>query len=88
MKKTREVTKKVIYELSEEDKKAIRRIYDLLEEIDSDMCVDDIIEINEDGSSWFQYGEIKELYDGLEELLKVDFLSLTVESKEETEVIE
>lgn len=88
MKKTREVTKKVIYELSEEDKKAIRRIYDLLDEIDCDMCVDDIIEVNEDDTSWFTYNEIKTLYDGLEELLKVDFLNLTVESKEEIEVIE
>lgn len=87
MKKTREVTKRIIYNLSEEDKKAIKRVYVLLEEIDTEMDEDDIIEINEDETWWFKYDEIKTLYDGLDEFLKADYLILTTECKTETEVI-
>ena len=77
--KSNKVIEKIIYTLDEEDKKALRRIYNLLNEIHWDMSMDDTIEINEDNVTYFEYGEINTLYEELEELLKVDFLTLTRE---------
>lgn len=77
--KSNKVIEKIIYTLDEEDKKALRRIYNLLDEIHWDMSMDDTIEINEDNVTYFEYGEINTLYEELEELLKVDFLTLTRE---------
>ena len=37
MKKSIKSTKKIIYKLSEEDKKAIKKVYDLIGEIENDM---------------------------------------------------
>ena len=45
MKKINKVVEKIIYTLDEEDKKAIRRVYNLLDEIHWDMSIDDTIEI-------------------------------------------
>lgn len=63
MKKTKEVTKKSIYDLSEEARKAIERVCVLLEEIDTEMDIDDVIEMDEDETCLFEYDEIKTLYD-------------------------
>ena len=87
MKKINKVIEKVIYALDEEDKKAIRRIYILLDEIHWDMSIDDRIEINEDNSIYFEFGEINTLYKNIEKLLEADFLSLTKEREEQEEVI-
>ena len=77
--KSNKVIENIIYTLDEEDKKALRRIYNLLDEIHWDMSMDDTIEINEDNVTYFEYGEINTLYEEIEELLKVDFLTLTRE---------
>lgn len=77
--KSNKVIEKIIYTLDEEDKKALRRIYNLLDEIHWDMSIDDTIEINEDNATYFEFGEISALYENLEKLLEVDFLSLTRE---------
>ncbi len=71
MKKINKVVEKIIYTLDEEDKKAIRRIYNLLDEIHWDMSIDDTIEANEDNATYFEYGEISNLHEELEELLIV-----------------
>lgn len=76
MKKINKVVEKIIYTLDEEDKKALKRIYILLDEIHRDMSMDDTIEINEDNVTYFKYGEINTLYEALAELLEVDFLTL------------
>ena len=59
MKKINKVVEKIIYTLDEEDKKAIRRIYNLLDEIHMDMSIDDTIEANEDNTIF----EITNSYD-------------------------
>ena len=83
MKKINKVVEKIIYTLDEEDKKAIRRIYNLLDEIHMDMSIDDTIEANEDNTIYFEYGEISTLHEELEELLIVNFLTLVREEQEE-----
>ena len=79
MKKINKVIEKNIYTLDEEDKKALRRIYILLDEIHFDMSIDDTIEIDGDSAIYFKFGEISTLYKNIEELLEADFLSLTRE---------
>lgn len=79
MKKINKVIEKNIYTLDEEDKKALRRIYILLDEIHFDMSIDDTIEIDGDSAIYFEFGEISTLYKNIEELLEADFLSLTRE---------
>lgn len=88
MKKIKRVTKTTIYQLNKEDKNAIKRIYDLLKVINSDMDENDMLEINEDDSYWFQYEEIKKFYDGLERLLSAYTLSMMIECKEKEEISE
>lgn len=83
MKKINKVVEKIIYTLDEEDKKAIRRVYNLLDEIHWDMSIDDTIEANEDNATYFEYGEISNLHEELEELLIVNFLTLVREEQEE-----
>ena len=83
MKKINKVVEKIIYTLDEEDKKAIRRIYNLLDEIHMDMSIDDTIEANEDNTIYFEYGEISTLHEELEELLIVNFLTLVREEQED-----
>lgn len=83
MKKINKVVEKIIYTLDEEDKKAIRRVYNLLDEIHLDMSIDDTIEANEDSATYFEYGEISNLHEELEELLIVNFLTLVREEQEE-----
>lgn len=83
MKKINKVVEKIIYTLDEEDKKAIRRVYNLLDEIHLDMSIDDTIEANEDNAIYFEYGEISNLHEELEELLIVNFLTLVREEQEE-----
>lgn len=79
MKKINKVIEKNIYTLDEEDKKALRRIYILLDEIHFDMLTDDIVEIDGDSAIYFVFREINTLYTNIEELLEADFLSLTRE---------
>lgn len=83
MKKINKVVEKIIYTLDEEDKKAIRRVYNLLDEIHLDMSIDDTIEANEDNATYFEYGEISNLHEELEELLIVNFFTLVREEQEE-----
>ena len=79
MKKSNKVIEKIVYTLDEEDKKAIRRIYNLLDEIHWDMSTDNTIEINGDNTTYFGFEEISALYENLEEFLVVSYLTLTRE---------
>lgn len=83
MKKINKVVEKIIYTLDEEDKKAIRRVYNLLDEIHWDMSREDTIEINGDNTTYFEFGEISALHENLEEFLVVSSLTLTREDSEE-----
>lgn len=83
MKKINKVVEKIIYKLDEEDKKAIRRVYNLLDEIHWDMSMEDTIEINGDNTTYFEFGEINTLHENLEEFLVVSSLTLTREDSEE-----
>lgn len=74
--KSNKVIEKIIYTLDEEDKKAIRRIYNLLDEIHWDMSVEETVDVNKDDTIHFDFEEIGTLYEKLEELLEVDFLTL------------
>lgn len=83
MKKT---AKSTIYKLSEEDKKAIKKVYDLIGEIENDMDINDVMEVNDGELFEFQYNEIEEMYDGIIGLITADSLKITREIEEESEV--
>lgn len=74
--KSNKVIEKIIYTLDEEDKKALRRIYNLLDEIHWDMSMEETVDVNGDDTIRFDFEEISTLYKKLEELLEVDFLTL------------
>ena len=86
MKKAIKATKNFIYNLSEEDKKAIERVYDLLDEIENNMDIDDILKVNDGELFEFQYGEIEEMFNQMMGFLEADSLNITKEIEEESEV--
>lgn len=86
MKKSIKSTKNFIYKLSEKDKEAIKRVYELLYEIENDMEANDVMEVNDGELFEFQYSEIEEIYDGIIGFLRADTLNITREIEEESEL--
>lgn len=76
-------TNQIIYELCEDEQEAIRTIYNFLDEINYDASEDDTFQINEDDTCCYEYKELQLVYEGLQDLLKADFLILTKEDSEE-----
>lgn len=76
-------TNQIFYELSEDEQEAIRTIYNFLDEIYYDASEDDIFQIDKDDTHCYEYKELQLVYEGLQDLLKADFLILTKKDSEE-----